>query len=704
MKRVLVTLVLSLIIMGIFSGTTVAEITSVKQVVLVLWHGLNWEDVRDFDLKGPVAWGFLNTRSGGGDNLVGSYLSIGAGARAVGVSGAATFLPRDSAEHVYRLHTGAEPGLYVQPNISLVHRAQTVSYRVEPGALGQVLYDGGDPPKVLGNSNGFDKIHWAALVGMDNLGRVWAGNIGDIFRVLDPRYPYGIRTDYQALADEVLQAEEKLVVVELGDPFRWDSYETVFTNQQREVSRLVMVAEAREFLTILDRNREPETVVLVVSPHPGKQLASQNYWLTPVFCVGIRDGLLLSGTTRWPGLITNMDVAPTILDLLQIDYEPFIGRPAFIQATSESKGWLEVMAQKIGFLAVYRGQILRAVVVAQILIYGLILATLILHYSLPRWAVRALQTSLLVLLSTPLSLLLWDQFRPIALGLPLVLIVIGLKAKPLPLVGMISLCTTLLISFDVLGGSWWIRYSPLGYDPIGGARFYGIGNEFMGVLVGATIMGWAVLMERYSHGSWLKVLAFLFFMGIVVIIGLPSLGTNVGGAISAVFGFGSSLFFFANKRLNLLTGALLVLAVVLVLGSFMVLDSANTTDQQSHIGQTVELFQREGFAALLLVIERKLAMNLRLMRFSIWSRALLVTLGVMAASLIWPSKFIFWLKEHHPFMAKGIAGVVIGSIFALIFNDSGVVAAATCISFGASPLLLLALELKHNFVAPQPDV
>ena len=95
-------------------------------------------------------------------------------------------------------------------------------------------------------------------------------------------------------------------------------------------------------------------------------------------------------------------------------------------------------------------------------------------------------------------------------------------------------------------------------------------------------------------------------------------------------------------------------------------------------------------------------MNLKLLRYSMWSNALIVALVGMGASFIWPSKYIWWLKENHPFIAKGIVGVVIASTAAFLFNDSGVVAAATCLGFASSTLLLLALELKHDFVVSDP--
>ena len=676
--------------------------TAVEQVILVLWHGLTWEDTNTWQFDAPMAWGFLNTRSGGGDSVSGAHLSIGAGARAVGFRGAAAFSQTEAGQELYRLHTGLVPGIMVQPDIALIRAAQRVNYRVELGGLGSALAEAGQQIRVLGNSDGSQEFHWAALVGMDGWGRVWEGSVGPEFALADPSYPYGIRTDYERLAAEALQAKESLVVVDLGDPYRYDQYQNALLPTQQEIIRARTVDEGYAFLGAIAAKMPPQTVLLLVSPHPSQSLASQGYWLTPVLCLGLTEGLLISGTTRWAGLITNMDVAPTILKLLQVGYDQFfVGRPAMIQPSSQVAPWLENMAGRIRLLSERRGQVLRGVVISQILIYSAVLISLILSTSLPSWAVRLLQVGLLLLLVVPLSLLLWDWAHMAVLAA-----IIGLGAfsykytKPILIVGAISLGTVAAISVDVLGSSWLMRYSFLGYDPIGGARFYGLGNEFMGVLVGAAIMGWTALTDRVGFFRRCRNgLGFILFAGLVVIIGAPSLGANVGGAISAIFGFGATWLALGDKKLTLSTVLILTVLVGSVLGVLMFVDGSNPASEQSHIGQTVQLVAGDGLGVLLLIIKRKLEMNFKLLRYSIWSRALIVALVGMGASFIWPSKFIFWLRKTYPLIAKGIGGVVIGSIAALVFNDSGVVAAATCLSFGSSTLLLLALELKHNFAA-----
>jgi hypothetical protein len=76
----------------------------------------------------------------------------------------------------------------------------------------------------------------------------------------------------------------------------------------------------------------------------------------------------------------------------------------------------------------------------------------------------------------------------------------------------------------------------LGYDPIIGARFYGIGNEYMGVLVGASIITISIFFEKFGFKN---IILLPFALAVVFIMGNPMMGANVGGTItiSAAFLF-----------------------------------------------------------------------------------------------------------------------------------------------------------------------
>ena len=67
---------------------------------------------------------------------------------------------------------------------------------------------------------------------------------------------------------------------------------------------------------------------------------------------------------------------------------------------------------------------------------------------------------------------------------------------------------------DIVSGQNLIKNSLLGYDPIIGARYYGIGNEYVGILIGAVLVLTTVLMERYCINKYIPII----FYGLVTVI------------------------------------------------------------------------------------------------------------------------------------------------------------------------------------------
>ena len=92
---------------------------------------------------------------------------------------------------------------------------------------------------------------------------------------------------------------------------------------------------------------------------------------------------------------------------------------------------------------------------------------------------------------------------------------------------------------DGLLGGHLIRQSFLGYDPIIGARYYGIGNEYMGVVIGAVLLMVAAWLEwKRPTGRWVKIGTAFLFVFLVLYFAAPFWGTNAGGALAASAGFG----------------------------------------------------------------------------------------------------------------------------------------------------------------------
>lgn len=688
------------------------------KLVLVLWHGLTWDDLKASQLyaDGLMALGTMNTRIGGGEMISGAYLTISSGSRAFGTHGAAAMYHSHEqtggvkAGQLYELRTGRTGNnRIVNPQIASIRSAfAEAKYPLEVGALADALRRANLKIGVFGNSDLQDqRVRWAALVGMDSDGQAALGLVSDEVLIEDSAYPHGKRTDYHKLLAAVLGSDADLAVVDLGDPYRLSTYVQHLIPEQLDKLKARMVREAWDFIAELYAEL-PQAEILIAAPYPSADRAEVGRWFAPVIVIGGDAGLLTSGTTKWPGIISNIDLAPTIANRLNADKGTMLGRAVTVDRmeSQAALALIEQLEERVFWVNQHRGSVLRILVGIQVVLYLVTLALLIIPKVLSRRFVRSVQLCLVLSLSLPLILLLLPQGWYWPMLIILLLVLVNLRCQnQLASIMAVALITAGLIIVDVIRGGVWIRYSFLGYDPVGGARYYGIGNEYMGILIGSAIMGWALLRER----PWVKTknTAFLdlaVFLAVVFIIAAPQWGTNVGGMIAAICGFGIA-WLLAHSRLPWYSCVVVVgLAVAAALIGLMQLDVGRPEDLQSHIGQTTGLISANGLNTVKDIIVRKLSMNLRLLRYSIWSRALLIAIAAMGASLIWPSRYLQWLLKNYPDLVVGIVGTLTGTTAALIFNDSGVVAAATCSFFAATTMLTLALSLKHNLLPAQSHV
>ncbi len=691
--------------------------TATPRVILVLWPELQWEDVRESHIweNHDVAMGIMNTRIGGGTQPQGSYLTIGSGSRAYGIRNAERVYHGDesvrgtTAQALYLLRTG-ETSTSNQPVLidlaQLLEAAKQARYPLQVGAFGQALADADVTIGAFGNSDTReDKARWAGLVAIDARGVIPRGTLYPDLLFADTDYPFGIRTNYALLLTTILKSDVDVAVVDLGDPHRYNSYQQFMLPKQQQVLRARIWSDAWQFIDQLTVNL-PDTKIMVASPYPGEIRARAGQWFAPLLIIGQDVGLLRSATTRWSGIVTNLDVAPTILSSVAIKDHAMVGRTIKIIPGLHGEqlvAQLMAIEERTFQVAKYRGQVLRALVGFQIFLYLISLIMLIVPWRVSAFFVQLLQLSLLISLILPLILLLLSAGWIWPLMATVLLCVMYYRTDhQLYLVAGMALFTALLVIIDVVGGSTWIRFSFFGYDPLGGARFYGIGNEFMGILIGSTIMGWTILRERVHWGG--KFLDLLVFVLVTVVIAAPQWGTNVGGGLTAVIGFGVAWLGLQKTRLQLKPLIGLLLLALLGLGALMIFDGIRPEGMQSHIGQTVRVIREQGLVAVLMIIQRKISMNLRLLRYSFWSRGLLAAILAMGASLIWPSSYLQWLVKSHPKVIAGIVGTLAATISAFFLNDSGVVAAATCSFFAATTMLMLALSLKHDFRSSKSDV
>jgi hypothetical protein len=542
---------------------------------------------------------------------------------------------------------------------------------------------------------------------------------------------------------------------------------------------------------------------------------------------GIAPGLLTSASTRRAGIVTLNDLAPSLFRRYA-DESPaeMLGHPIEVMPSSEaSPAWASLERQLEGIRNVYVLRPKLLLPFAGYEVFVLLAVLLCVNWAAlsSKWGVRfLLRIHLLSLLIAPLVMLMLGWLLAVVQTSPgiLVLLFVGLliagstwgaaaRTRTVAVGGIVSCITAAALLADGLVGAPGMKRSLLGYDPVVGARFYGMGNEFMGVLIGATVLAIAFGLDCWvgtrggSHtssayassstvsegaGAWVSLVSgsvegaeplmpraaarvgaasdvlapaggsaeseaaegaeltmtraeaasdrraqrarrlaaaavCAVCAGVALYLATPQLGTNAGGAIAAVVAFGvacraslprvlaragasasaaatrtaapgQALASTRARRFGVLRLAIASLALTaLAVAGLWLLNAVlpQPPGAQSHIGRAMGWLHEGRFDLVRAMAIRKLQMNIHLLGVSVWSKVLLAGLIVMLAVVLRPSELRRW-QNSHPYLMDGCSAIAVGAIAALIFNDSGIVAAGTMIIFAAVPLLLLKLQ------------
>ncbi|MFZ3171415.1 MAG: hypothetical protein WA118_05495 [Carboxydocellales bacterium] len=701
------------------------EVSKSRQVLLIIADRLSIADFNDkslpnlYRLANIGAVGLMNTNVMGPRIPDNTYAAIGAGARIqANPVGGEAFNARESynfeaeAGQVYRRRMGQTPQanevVHLQlPKILALNVEQ--KYPNQPGALGMVLHQGGLHTAVLGNADTDlpPRGRQAVALAMDNWGRVDMGLVDQSILKTNPAATWGVSTDYQFLwqAYKSIQHLADFVVIELGDTTRVDEGTYQVLDEVLAAQRRQALQDADAFLGKLLANTDLQRQLLIVlSPTPADLALETKLLMTPVVIAGpgVKAGLLTTATTKRPGIITNIDIAPGILDFFGLPIPGvMLGQTLRLINFSQPAEYLQQLESQVNFTYVSRPTLVQGYVMFQIIAIILSMGTIFLgkpssHY---------MKKVLLGLMAVPLSLLLLPVFpQPnlvaaigIALAITGGIVIFGLwvgRNRDLDAFIAICLTTAIIILGDVLLGSPLSQHSALGYDPMVGARFYGIGNEYMGVLLGAATIGTTALLQRWSGRR--KPLLWVigsFYLVTTYILAAPNLGTNAGGTIAAVAGLGFTYLWLLGKYPSLKTVTILTTTTAVVLGIFVAYDLSRTIECQSHIGRAANLIIQNGPQEIMNIIQRKLDINLKLIvNITIWARVLLVSIIALGILFYRPIGVMHILREKYPSLYIGFVGVVIGSLVALVFNDSGIVAAATMMIYCSAPLLYLTIQ------------
>lgn len=554
-----------------------------------------------------------------------ALLTLGAGARAAGSP--SEFLPLAahpdglpiSVGDIYTRRTGsvAPPGAWIDPEWPLLLRANRGrGYDLRPGNLADTLASHGIIT-LAGGGRGS--------------GFVAASGSGTVHLA-------------QALAARP------------GQCLVWDAGSSLAAADQAVGTAQALVSGSRGRL-------------LVLSPFASDAAYASGHRLTPILMWGpdVPPGLLLSPSTRRAGLVTDTDFAPTVADYFGFGVSDFVTRPfgQAIRGVPRRSQIAEVRSLEAQSVA--QADVLRLMPYAALALAVWVGAgTLLLRRAaLPRlWPLAPPALLLALLLGTSaLSVAVW---LAVAYGLAALLAARRGAAEGL---GLVLASTASCLLADMLTGGHLMRRSPLGYSAIEGARFYGIGNEAMGVLLGSLLV---LAAHVWGGGDWRGRLAVGAVLALTcLLLGSSWAGAKAGGLLVSLAAFGAFLYTASGRRWSARAVSTLLLLALLGMAGFAALDLMGPPGARSHIGEAVGRIQAGGATEAWGIAARKLSVEGRLAYHSAW--AVLLWLGLACLVFLWRRP-----RETAAGRALKVAGgTAIAACLAL--NDAGVVAGALCL-------------------------
>ena len=524
----------------------------------------------------------------------------------------------------------------------------------------------------------------------------------------DAAWPGGLRTDWKRL-DQLVRgaADPRLLVIQWSDLGRLQVWESLVPPERYRALREEALAGLLGWLeAAASRVASAGGKVMLLATAPPRSLPSRSP-APLILYPHDPPALVTSGSTRRPGVLDPGDLAPSILALLEAGTSwPGEGRALVTQADPHPYGTLDRFYRTAVGVSQLRRPVLHTyiIIVGSLVLAASLLLALAPDVPPPHPARRVLDFGLLVAAAAPLAMLApplvtTDGRVHLALVILLSLLIAGLLGAGVPAAWrfpVLAGATFLALLADTVAGAPLQQHAFLGNDPLGGARYYGVGNEYMGILLGSGLVVAGAFWEwRPTVLARLAGLAVL--AGLVVVLGSPRWGANVGGTIASLFGAAYLLLRLGRRPprwshlLLLATGTLAAVGLVGLVEALLV-----EAGSRSHLGQLVARILQEGWRPLGEVALRKAATNLKLVQYTIWSRVLIATLIAFVILLYRPVGLFRQLTAQKPYLGRGIEAALVGALVALVANDSGVLAAATAMIPTMTTLLMALRSVRTS--------
>ncbi len=722
------------------------EASTPRRILIFSAPGLTWDESAEHDLPAlddffaDAALADLAPRSVASRSDPGeAYLTISAGTRATseadvdgglfevqegaGLSGAAEIFVR---------RTGIEPnGEYVTLGWpTLLRENDGQPYDAVLGLLAETLGDEGVGTAVIGNADGSDSTgtSFQRQVGLalaDTDGVMAEGDLSTQLLSTDPTRPFGYRLDHEAVVASFAEAwgpadgaDGRVVVVEASDLARTLRYRPLVDEDRYTELRDQALADADALFAALVADVDPtRDAVMVVAPYGEADLSGLT--VAALRTPTTEPGFLRSASTQREGIVTLVDVAPSILNTLDIPRPVEMEGRQFEASTSNAPlDERRDLLVSISNASRFRTQLLFPTTIFVVLVLTGVtaFATVVIA---GRWSDRARRAvrfaALANLAVLPMSYVArafpleelgsgfyWALLVVTSLVTAVVVTVVTERArKPLlDLAVMLVLILAVLIG-DVMTGSNLHMSAAFGYSPTGNSRLYGISNYSFGQVAASMCLLAALVTAAWPTARG-RASALGLMGAVVVVLGVPFWGSDVGGVLAftpTVLLFAALLYRYRMRLRSLVIGGLVTVATVTAFG---LVDLARPAEQRAHLGRLFERIANEGLQPLLSIVERKLFANLRVSTSSFWVAAIPIGVAFWLFLSRFPSRPLSRVTARIPTLRAGLVAAVVAAVLGSLLNDSGAIVGGVTVLVVTASLAYLALV--DPLPAQVPDV
>jgi hypothetical protein len=541
---------------------------------------------------------------------------------------------------------------------SIVNNNPSLKGKSNYHLLGDLLQERGVKTVLLGSADTMSEMHReASCVLLNSRGIIEEGEVNKNLVKPDPFFPGELRTNFSALKEKLrsyLSQDNVFIFIETGDSLRVDLQYPYISVAMRDIFIGRLLKDVDDLIGFIIPLLRKDDLLILVSPYPGMFSLGKGFTLSPIIIFGSgMKGLLTSKTTKTLGVVSLYDFAPTIFSFFGGSERLYLGRKITAKPVERQVERLQQIRRES-----QRSWAIHRIISANII--GLTVGFFLLAFFLPLFFPGFRYFSLFPFI-LPLALLILTPFPlsgfQLAIFLPLLILLIFalclLRPKKAPL--YLSLLLFLLICLDIMQGGKLMAESGIGHSVEEGARYYGIGNEFVGLIVGCLLV-FSYFYPRFL-GSWIA------WVIICLLIGAPWWGANWGGFLTAISGFSYLLLSQMKKKREFY---IYLSIFFLILFSFPIVFDILT--KSTHIGLAFRGLLLGRIGDLIEIGQRKVMTNLKLLRFSDWTmplvvQTILLLIHYTISYIIPKEKASSWLKA-----------VFLSLVIAFAFNDSGVVA------------------------------